>query len=144
MVQQPHLIFAVKSRVGSLVEKPLSPSKMQFSALSVVLIGLVVATASGFKFEEAVRSNLRSLTKFLAPYATSSGGVRHRRQSSQCDEAFQEVQSDKFQQCYGVVGKAEELDATTSDLNTYCSDDCTSYLIEVATNLAQFCDPDVS
>ena len=118
---------------------------MQFSVLSVVIIGLVVATASGLEFEEAVRSNLRSLTKFLAPYQYATSSVaRHRRQSSQCDEAFQEVQSDRFQQCYGVVGKAEELDATTSDLNTYCSDDCTSYLIEVATNLAQYCDPDVS
>jgi len=122
--------------------------KMQFSIL-FVLFGLVVTTVSGFKFEK-VRNNRRSLTKFLTPYydarydATSFGRERQRRQSSQCEEAFEEGQSDRFQQCYGALEKAEELDATTSDLNTYCSNDCTSYLIEVATKFAQYCDPDVS
>ena len=119
---------------------------MQFSILSIVLFGLVVVTSSGFKFEE-VRDNLRALTKFLAPHraASSVSGVRNRRQSSsECNEAIQEVQSDRFQQCYDAVSKAEELDATTSDLTTYCGNDCTSYVIDVSTKLAQYCDPGVS
>jgi len=112
---------------------------MQFSVLAVFLVGLVVIT-NGFEFQ-VVRD---SFTKFLAPYHASSG--RHQRQadSAQCDAAIQEYQGDRFQQCYGAVAKAEENDVTSDDMDAYCADDCTSYLIDVSTKLAKYCNPSVS
>jgi len=116
---------------------------MRFSILSYVLFGLVVV-GSGFKFE-AARDNLLSLTKFLAPHRESQPSGVHRRQVSPlCLEAYQEFQSERFQLCYEVVNKIQEQDVTTSDLETYCGNDCTSYVIEVAKKIAQYCQSGVS
>ena len=114
---------------------------MRFSILSYVLFGLVVV-GSGFKFE--ARDNFLALTKFLAPHRESQPNVHRRQVTPQCLEAYEEFQSERFQQCYEVVLKVQELDLTTSDLETYCGNDCTSYVIEVANKIARYCQAGVS
>jgi len=119
---------------------------MRYSILSVVLFGLVVV-ASSFKFNEVrsnLRGNLRAVTSFLTHHDASSKGIHRRQISPQCLEAYEEFQSTRFQQCYAVLEKVEDMDVTTNDLVTYCANDCTSEVIDVATKLAEYCDSGVS
>jgi len=117
---------------------------MKFLILSIVLFGLVVV-GSGFKFE-ATRNNLQALTKFLASHRDGTSRGIHRRQvSPQCLEAYEEYESDEFQQCFAVLEKIEDQQGvTTSDLDTYCGNDCTSYVIDVSNKIARYCQSGVS
>ena len=65
---------------------------------------------------------------------------RLRRQiSPNCSKAYEEYQSERFQNCYNEVDKLSDNDLTNDDLKVYCDNDCTSEIIKVSTDLARYC-----
>ena len=66
---------------------------------------------------------------------------RFRRQlSPNCTKAYQEVQSERFLNCYNVINEISDGDETNAELETYCDNRCTSEIIRVSRDLALYCD----
>lgn len=66
---------------------------------------------------------------------------RFRRQlSPNCTKAYQEVESQHFQNCYDIIDKISDDDVTNADTETYCDNRCTSEIIRVSRDLAVYCD----
>lgn len=84
------------------------------------------------------------MVKFLKRHAYESRR-REKRQSAACIADYLALDTDKLERCSSVFEEAEDDDyISDSNIDSYCNEDCGSFLVTTFTKLAKDCEGQVT